>query len=583
VFRSTHRSLVGITFSVVALVALANPACSRRTVDDGNEPAPSASVATLTPIPYTYPGIELPPSPPSATVGAVERCPGAPASLPQPMPRAACDPSRAVERITVMHVSDMHGHWHSYMGGRSPYALLRAHADRRRLETGGRVLFFDGGDDLEKGSMADFTSGGEATVHLLDYLGLDARTIGNHDFAYGVPNVLRQAKSPTHPLLASNLRYLPPPGEHETFDAHRYVIFEVGCARVGVFGLLINGYDETDERVDAPYLGAFAQEHDADSTDRFVTTASALVRELREEQKVDAVIAVNHLGTFRDRILIEQVPGLDLVISAHDHMPIQGAVPARFGSLVNTGSFVGGRSEARFGEVTLDVDVRTKTAKVSAAISRSVDDLSEIDGAVQGEVQRMLSCFAPDADVPIADLVSPVQRRDPDAWTPLLDAALRRKFPDASALLYEAWGYGGIMKEDLARGPITRQAIFDMAYPEKQRAGGPGFTAFVGVDVSGASLRDLCTAALHEPPYKRIHRVCPRVNDIRPEATYRVVMERRPLHAPSYAFASPPASFPKPSAIATPPVEAFEALVDLAVSKGNACVALDTDQKLPCR
>src|SRR5439155_14262732 len=137
--------------------------------------------------------------------------------------------------------------------------------------------------------------------------------------------------SPTHELLASNLRYLPTPGAEPSFAARRTTVFEVGCARIGVFGLVINGYDESDERIDAPYLGVFAQEHD-EGADRYVSTAAALVKELRETQKVDAVIAVDHLGAYRDRMLIDQVPGLDLVISAHDHMALNGASSGRHGS-----------------------------------------------------------------------------------------------------------------------------------------------------------------------------------------------------------------------------------------------------------
>ncbi|MBI2391807.1 MAG: metallophosphoesterase [Deltaproteobacteria bacterium] len=475
----------------------------------------------------------------------------------------------------MLHVGDVHGHVHSYLSGsRSPLSVLRGFAERRRFETGGRALFLDAGDDLEKGSLAEIRSRGEATLHLVDRLGLDARTLGNHDFAWGLDSVLRQTHDKPYAVLASNLR-------GEGLSARRSAVFQVGCARIGVFGLVTNPYDETDDRIDAPYLGAVSQEHDPADADRYVGVATRLVRELREEQAVDAVIALDHLGLARDRVLVDAVPGLDLVISAHDHVAIAGTLPGRHGALVSSGSWLGARSDARVGETTLEIDVDKKAARVLSSVNLRLEELGDRDEGLQAEVDRVVSCFAPDAEKPIVDVDAAFGPLQVDVWAPLLDAAVRARFPEADAIFYEAWTWGGIVRGDLPRGPIGAQALADFAFSERQKAGGPGFTAFEQLEISGTAMRDLCAATLREAPGRRMHRVCP--SEIVESARYRLAIERRPLHAPHLALLAVPKTWPAPPADESAAVEVMDLLIDYAKARGAACKALERDAPAPCR
>lgn len=563
--------------SAVLAAALAFAACTRRTTASLEE---TPSIAE--PAPTSAHGDAPEPSAPVSD-SAPEEVSGPCAQTPSPLPasahRAACEPGRAVERVSLLHVGDTHGHFHSYLSGnRSPYAVLRGLVERRRLETGGRVLFLDAGDALEKGSLAELRTQGAATLDLLDRLGLDARTIGNHDFAWGLPSVVRQLQAP-HPVLGSNLH---PTALPEQVAFKRTLVFEIGCVRVGLFGLVTNPYDETDDRYDGPYLGAVAQEHDHADADRYVNLAAALTRELREEQKVDVVVALDHLGLARDRLLVDTVAGLDLVISAHDHVAIPGPVQGRHGVLVSTGAWLGGRSEARVGETTLEVDPKTKTARVVSAAAHKLEEQRDLDPKLQAEVDRVLACHAKDAEEPLAELESPLGPWQIDTWTSMLDAALRARFPQANALFYEAWAWNGIVRGELPRGPVSAQALADFAFSERQKVGGPGFTAFEELVVDGNTLAELCAAWLREPSVgQRMHRVCPGL--IEPHKTYRLVIERRALHAPHLAFVSIPKTWPKPPVDESAAVEAYEVLTEYARARGKSCKALDRDAPAACR
>jgi hypothetical protein len=550
-----------------------------RATDIGKGPPVTRPVAALT--------VSLPPAPkppPRARLPLVASCPGAENPLPPPHTHPGCDGAPAPERVTILHIGDTHGHWHPYLHGHSPFAYLRALADRKRAETGGRALFLDAGDDLEKGALAEYRSGGEATVAMLDQLGLDTRTIGNHDFGYGVESVLRQSETPAYDLLASNLAFAPPkgtvPGE---FRGKRTVVYQVGCVRVGVFGLAINGYDETDERVDAPYLGVFDQRHDPGDPDRYVGVAAALVKELRERDGADYVIGLNHLGAMRDKPLIDEVPGLDLVISAHDHTPIKGYMAGRYGIAVNTGSFIGDWSKPLVGEIEVEIDPRTKSSRLLSAEQVEVGSLGRFDEGVEAEARRLRSCFAPDADEVVGELVAPFGSGNHGEWTPVFDAALRKRFPSADALLYEAWTWAGVFKGTLFPGNVTPQNVLDAMFVEHQRPGGAGFSAFVEVPVKGSVLAEICKAKLAEPEsWKKVRRVCPKPEAIEPEKGYRLVIERRPLHAPAYVLDGIPEGFPRPEDAVGQAAEAYEIFLDYARDRGRQCLAIDADVKTRC-
>jgi len=534
--------------AVVATLLSFMPSCSRRSepllvVADASPSTPRVTTSA------EVQSVAEPTEP--VTPALLDRCDGEPPALPERRAFAACDATKSVEKLTILHVSDMHGHIHPYLGNsRAPFAVLRAFADRKRAESGNRVLFVDAGDDLEKGSLIELRSRGEVTVHLLDHLGLDARTLGNHDFAWGEASVRKQVASPSHAVIASNIG-VP--------DVKRTAVFEVGCVRVGLFGIVINPYDETDERIDAPYLEKFAHEHDPGDADRYVSIATTLVRELRDEQKVDVVIGVDHLGLVRDKAIADAVPGIDLIVSAHDHQSLNGYAQGKFAPLVATGTFLGGKNDARVGEATLEIDLETRQVRLTSARSTRLEELRDLDASVQAEVERLQRCFAPDADTPVAELDAPLGPYQLDALNSLFDAALRAKFPEASAFVYEAWTYGGIVRGDLPRGPITPQMIADFAYSERQRAGGPGFTAFQPMVVTGADLRALCSAPLRESTNQRMHRVCPSAID--DAGKYTVVLERRPLFAPNLAFTAPPSLTPTGDEYA---VEAMDLLIDYA-------------------
>src|SRR5690606_15580931 len=133
----------------------------------------------------------------------------------------------------------------------------------------------------------------------------------------------RANDAPQVPILASNIRFSTQSADDDALEAlqragriQSYRVVEKGGLRFGLFGLM--GREAVGvSPLMAPVTCADPQ-----------ATARDMVRLLREQERVDVVILLSHMGVSaqpdgswrgEDVELVEQVPGIDLVIGAHSH------------------------------------------------------------------------------------------------------------------------------------------------------------------------------------------------------------------------------------------------------------------------
>ncbi len=128
-----------------------------------------------------------------------------------------CDPHATQQEISFVHVSDTHAHYNPDSGGSSPMARIRGFADQVRQENP-YTIFTNGGDDYEKGSLAETLSRERTTTKVIQAMQFDLRTIGNHDFAWGLDELLRFSHDPHGVVLASNTTLMPPGAKNERLD-----------------------------------------------------------------------------------------------------------------------------------------------------------------------------------------------------------------------------------------------------------------------------------------------------------------------------------------------------------------------------
>jgi len=201
------------------------------------------------------------------------------------------------------------------IGGFARLATAVDEIRENKRKEGEPILLFDAGDFLGGGPFAWLAlNGSAAELTIMQEMGYDAVTIGNHEYDYG-PDVLAQyllkagypeAHQKTL-VLASNTEA--PPG-HPLAARSLYRntgMFELeNGLKVGAFGLI--GKDAIlviGETGDVQFL----DQHE---------TARQAVDELKE-QGADVIVAISHSGVDEDRELAREVPGIDVIVGGHCH------------------------------------------------------------------------------------------------------------------------------------------------------------------------------------------------------------------------------------------------------------------------
>ena len=175
------------------------------------------------------------------------------------------------------------------------------------------LLYFDSGDFCQ-GSAYYTMFKGDVEVELMNRMGIDASTIGNHEFDFGLENMARIFRKANFPILCTNYDFT---GTVMEGICKPWIIIKRGGVRIGVFALCpqLKGLVSDKNCVGVKYL---------DPAKVALETATML----KEKKKCDMVICVSHLGwnNYRaedDIYTIKNARNIDLVLGGHTHTYMQ--------------------------------------------------------------------------------------------------------------------------------------------------------------------------------------------------------------------------------------------------------------------
>ena len=238
---------------------------------------------------------------------------------------------RKEKMITILHTNDQHARVAPGDGlGMARVAALKDEF----AGYGNGVLLLDVGDVLHGTTFATLEKG-ESVVRVMNEVGYDVMTPGNHDFNYGKERLLELAEMASFDIISSNIAY-----EDGTGFLKPYVIKEVDGIKVAIFGLT------TPET----YYKTLPSNVAGLTINDPVTTAKMMMAML--EPISDIQIALAHLGTDlstledeRSTAIAMEVDGIDLILDGHSH------------SVFESGMVVNGTMIASAGEYNKNVGV----------------------------------------------------------------------------------------------------------------------------------------------------------------------------------------------------------------------------------
>jgi len=304
------------------------------------------------------------------------------------------------QKLVILHTNDLHSHLMGASpeadytpattgddvttGGMARLATAVATARSAAATAGTPVLLLDAGDFMMGSLFELLATKAAAELTMMQALGYDATTIGNHELDWGpagLAAILQAAvkNGVTIPIVASNMNFdATDPGDDDLQALATAGVIQtklvktVGTLKVGFFGLL--GAEAAQVTPQAAPL----------TFDPIATAAARMVTELRQTDQVDLVVAISHSGIFSDGTgedadLANAVIGIDVIISGHTHDTL--AQPKRIGqTLIVTA----GRYGNFLGDLQLSV---TKGAKPGDAATVTMDNytLQTIDDQIAGD------------------------------------------------------------------------------------------------------------------------------------------------------------------------------------------------------
>jgi 2',3'-cyclic-nucleotide 2'-phosphodiesterase (5'-nucleotidase family) len=181
--------------------------------------------------------------------------------------------------------------------GRGGFAKLAAVVKRERAE--GTTFFVHSGDTLSPSLLSGIDKGAHI-IDILNHMGVDVMTPGNHEFDFGADNFRTRIGEAKFPIVTSNVRE---PGGGQPANTSDTLIKDVGGVKIGFYGMTTADTPE----VSSPGDITFADE---------IETARAKQKELKEAG-AEFVVAVIHSGFVEDMELARA--GLaDLILTGHD-------------------------------------------------------------------------------------------------------------------------------------------------------------------------------------------------------------------------------------------------------------------------
>lgn len=219
------------------------------------------------------------------------------------------------KQLVILHTNDTHSCVYplnpnladTALAGRGGF-IRRTVMVKEQRERHPDMLLLDSGD-FSQGSPYYTLYKGDVEIGLMNMMGYDAATIGNHEFDFGLENMARLFKKANFPIVCANYDFTGTPLEG---IVKPYVVIKRDGLRIGVFGL-------------APKLEGLVIEKSREGVgyNDPVAVGNETARTLRDKEKCDVVICLSHLGWdimgTDDTEMMAETSGIDLVLGGHSH------------------------------------------------------------------------------------------------------------------------------------------------------------------------------------------------------------------------------------------------------------------------
>jgi len=256
------------------------------------------------------------------------------------------------KQLVILHTNDTHSTImplnenldNKDLAGRGGF-LRRINMIKEERQKNPDLLLFDSGDFCQ-GSGYYTLFKGEVEIGLMNQMGYECTTIGNHEFDFGMENMAKLFRMANFPVVCSNYDCT---GTVLEGLVKPYITTKRGDIKIGVFAL-------------APKMKGLVFDGNCEGITFLdpAETAQKYIDILRKKEKCDLVICVSHLGwavsDYPDEKFIKLTEGCDLVLGGHTHtyMSTLEYAPNKNGKMIPVDQ--NGKHGVFIGKLVLDLE-----------------------------------------------------------------------------------------------------------------------------------------------------------------------------------------------------------------------------------
>ena len=214
--------------------------------------------------------------------------------------------------IAILHINDVHCGVDTTIG----YDGFVLYREEMKQECN-HVLTVDVGDHLQGGTLGAISEG-EAIIKIMNEVGFDVVTLGNHEFDYGTDQLEKLGKEISSTYINSNFCF----NSNKSTIYEPYKIVEVGNKKIGFIGVL------TPLTFSKTYLVKVMDEETGNPMydfrgEELEQLIQKYINELKEKN-VNYIILLTHLGMGVEQYtsdgLLSKLEGVKAVFDGHTHL-----------------------------------------------------------------------------------------------------------------------------------------------------------------------------------------------------------------------------------------------------------------------
>ena len=358
--------------------------------------------------------------------------------------------------IVILHTNDVHCGVNDGLG----YAGVAAYkADME--QTHNFVTLVDCGDAVQ-GAPIGLLSAGSYLVDIMNEVGYDFATFGNHEFDYKLPRLAELTKLAKYQYLSCNFKYI---GKGTSGIAYKpYSIVDYGGTKVAFIGITT---PESFEKSTPAYfqddngnfIYSFSEDKDGSALYKTVQTTVDAVK----AEGAKYVIAIAHLGMegttdyWTSEAVIQNTTGIDAMLDGHSHEEYSKTVTNKDGDnvvLAQTKTKL-----ANLGKLTISSDGKITSEMISAKDYTTKDEhITEFITGITDKFSAELAKVVGKSEVDLPDSDENGKRLVRNSETALgnLAADAFRIMMDADIGIMN----GGGLRAAIPAGEITLGTLF---------------------------------------------------------------------------------------------------------------------------